>query len=143
MLPRECESLTPELLRVAEIRLPESEIAGFAESTNASHGWSSGSRGECRREPLPPFGIVASRVPVQGKPPGQLECLLGFEGERGIEGAAEIVELLFEAPECRSYVDPSTSVKRNVTVPVGRSLRTRRNHPPAGIRRPVATAPAW
>ena len=38
---------------------------------------------------------------------------------------------------CRSFVEPSTSVKRNVTVPVGRSSRTRRDHPPARSRRPV------
>ena len=31
---------------------------------------------------------------------------------------------------CRSLVEPSTSVKRKVTVPVGRSSRTRRDHPP-------------
>ena len=37
--------------------------------------------------------------------------------------------------ECRSVVEPSTSVKRKVTVPVGRSSRTRRDHPPASIRR--------
>ena len=44
--------------------------------------------------------------------------------------------------ECRSFVEPSTSVKRKVTVPVGRSSRTRRDHPPAGTTRPVAAAPA-
>ena len=42
---------------------------------------------------------MASRVPVEGKPPGQIERLLGFERERGIERAAEIVALLFEPPE--------------------------------------------
>ena len=31
---------------------------------------------------------------------------------------------------CRSLVEPSTSVKRKVTVPLGRSSRTRRDHPP-------------
>ena len=38
----------------------------------------------------------------------------------------------------RSFVEPSTSVKRKVTVPVGRSSRMRCDHPPAGNRRPVA-----
>ena len=102
VLPRECESLTPESLRVVKIRLPEGEIAGFGESTNASQGWGGGSRGECSRESLPPFGPQASRVPVEGKPPGQIERLLGFERERGIEGAAEIVVLLFEPPSSYS-----------------------------------------
>ena len=34
---------------------------------------------------------------------------------------------------CRSFVEPSTSVKRKVTVPVGRSSRTPRDHPPAEL----------
>jgi hypothetical protein len=32
---------------------------------------------------------------------------------------------------------PSTSLKRKVTVPAGRSARTRRDHPPGGTPRPV------
>jgi hypothetical protein len=66
------------------IRLPESEIAGFDECANASGALSSGSRGKRSREPLPPFAPLSSPIPVGAKPPGQIERLVGFQGERGI-----------------------------------------------------------
>ena len=40
--------------------------------------------------------------------------------------------------ECSSRVEPSTSVKRKVTVPVGRSSRTRHDHPSVTRGRPVS-----
>ena len=98
-MPREGESLAPELLCRVEICLEEGEIAGFAECAHASEGWSSGSRGERSREPLASFEILTSPVPVEAKPPGQVKRLLGFKRERGVERAAEIVSLLVELPK--------------------------------------------
>jgi len=83
------------------------------------------------------IGHPRSRVATIGESMGGGSVLMTVGKDPSI-GPVVVDSAYASAPtECSSFVDPSTSVKRKVTVPDGRSLRTWRDHPPGGRVRPV------